>query len=144
MNFQLAVRQAQRTLHISIDDTFNTTSTLPSDLFDRITQLVFEKAIVEETVTTRNVLIDVDGILPLLQAVVDVQHNVTENEPDASPLQDDNGAQKPPADEGDEEPHGNTPPPPNPGNTNPARNNTENPTGGPRPGGPSPDHSLKQ
>lgn len=125
-------------LHISIDDTFNTTSSLPSDLFDRITQLVFEKAIVEETITTRNVLTDVDGILPLLQAVVDVQHNVPENEPDASPLQDDNGAQEPPANEGDEEPHGNTPPPPNPGNTNPARNNTENPTGGPRPGGPSP------
>ena len=125
-------------LHISIDDTFNTTSSLPDDLFDRITQLVFEKAIVEETVTTRNVLTDVDGILPLLQAVVDVQHNAPEDEPNASPLQDDNGAQEPPADEGDEEPHGNTPPPPDHGNTNPAGNNTENPTGGPRPGGPSP------
>lgn len=125
-------------LHISIDDTFNTTSSLPDDLFDRITQLVFEKAIVEETVTTRNVLTDVDGILPLLQAVVDVQHNAPEDEPNASPLQDDNGAQEPPADEGDEESHGNTPPPPDHGNTNPAGNNTENPTGGPRPGGPSP------
>lgn len=125
-------------LHISIDDTFNTTSSLPDDLFDRITQLVFEKAIVEETVTTRNVLTDVDGILPLLQAVVDVQHNAPEDEPNVSPLQDDNGAQEPPADEDDEEPHGNTPPPPDHGNTNPAGNNTENPTGGPRPGGPSP------
>ena len=125
-------------LHISIDDTFNTISSLPADLFDRITQLVFEKAIVDETVTTRNVLTDVDGILPLLQAVVDIQHNETEDEPDASPLQDDNGTQEPPADDGDEEPHGNTSPPPNPGNTNPAGNNTENPTGGPRPGGPSP------
>ena len=125
-------------LHISIDDTFSTTSSLPDDLFDRITQLLFEKAIVEETVTTRNVLTDVDGILPLLQAVVDVQHNAPEDEPNVSPLQDDNGAQEPPADEDDEEPHGNTPPPPDHGNTNPAGNNTENPTGGPRPGGPSP------
>lgn len=125
-------------LCISIDDTFNTISSLPVDLFDRITQLVFEKAIVEEIVTTRNVLTDVDGIIPLLQAVVDAQHNVPEDELNASPLQDDNGAQEPPADEGDEEPHGNTPPPPDHGNTNPAGNNTQNPTGGPRPGGPSP------
>lgn len=125
-------------LRISIDDTFNTISSLPVDLFDRITQLVFEKAIVKETVTTRNVLTDVDGILPLLQTAVDAQHNVSEDESNTSPLQDDNGAQEPPADEGDEEQHGNTPPPPDHGNTNPSGNNTQNPTGGPRPGGPSP------
>ena len=100
--------------------------------------MVFEKAIVEETVTTRNVLTDVDGSLPLLQAAVHAQHNVSEDESNTSPLQDDNGAQEPPADEGDKEQHGNTSPPPDHGNTNPSGNNTQNPTGGPRPGGPSP------
>ena len=87
-------------LGISFDDTFNTISSLPADLFDRITQLVFEKAIVEETVTTRNVLTDVEGIHSLLQAVVDAENNAPEDDPDTPPPQDENGTEEPPADEG--------------------------------------------
>ena len=78
---------------ISFDDTFNTISSLPADLFDRITQLVFEKAIVEETVTTRNVLTDVEGIHSLLQAVVDAENNAPEDDPDTPPPQDENGTE---------------------------------------------------
>ena len=118
-------------LGVSFDDTLNTTSSLPSDLFDRIAQLVFEKAIVEETVTTRNVLTDVEGILPLLQAVVDAENNVPEDDSDVQPPQDENGTQEPPTDEGDA-------PPPAHGNDNPAGDGTGTTTGGPRPGGPSP------
>lgn len=125
-------------LCLSIDDTFNTVSSLPTDLFDKITQLVFEKAIVEETVTTRNLLTDVEGILPLLQAVVDSRHDIPEGEPDALPPQEDNGVPDPPADEGNGETHSNTSPSPDHGNANPVGDNTENPAGGPRPGGPSP------
>jgi hypothetical protein len=58
-------------LKISYDDIFNTVSELPSELFEQITQLVFEKAIVEEKITTRNVLSDVEGIQPLLQEVIE-------------------------------------------------------------------------
>ena len=125
-------------LGISFDDTFNTISSLPADLFDRITQLVFEKAIVEETVTTRNVLTDVEGIHSLLQAVVDAENNAPEDDPDTPPPQDENGTEEPPADEGGGHPHGDTPPPADHGNDNPAGNSTGNTTGGPRPGGPSP------
>lgn len=58
-------------LQISYDDTLNTVSSLSPALFEQITQLVFERTIVQEAVTTRNVLTDVEGIMPLLQAVVD-------------------------------------------------------------------------
>lgn len=54
-------------LKISNDDEFNTVSALDNDLFNQIVQLVFRSAIVTETVTTRNVLTDVEGILPLLE-----------------------------------------------------------------------------
>lgn len=56
-------------LKISNDDTYNTVSALEATLFEQITQLVFEKAIVTEKVNTRNVLTDVEGILPLLRVV---------------------------------------------------------------------------
>lgn len=42
-------------------------SALDNDLFNQIVQLVFRSAIVTETVTTRNVLTDVEGILPFLE-----------------------------------------------------------------------------
>lgn len=125
-------------LGLSFDDTFNTTSSLSSDLFEQIAQLVFEKAIVEETVTTRNVLTDVDGIIPLLQAVVDTENNTPENDADVPPPQGENDTQVPPADEGYGHPHGDTLPPTSHGNGNPAEANTGNTTGGPLPGGPSP------
>lgn len=140
-------------LGLSYDDTFNTTSSLPSDLFEQIAQLVFEKAIVEETVTTRNVLTDVDGIIPLLQAVVDFEKHTPEDDTDVPPPQDENDTRESPFNEGDEHPHGDppvptnegeghphgdVPPPTDHGNTNPVGDNTGNATGGPRPGGPSP------
>lgn len=124
-------------LGLAVDDTFNTTSSLPSDLFEQITQLVFEKAIVEETVTTRNVLTDVAGIIPLLQSVVDAENNTPEDGADVPPPQDENGTEAPPANEGVGHPYGDTPPT-DQGNGTPAGNHTGNTTGGPRPGGPSP------
>lgn len=125
-------------LSISFDDTFNTISSLPSDLFNQITQLVFEKAIVEESVTTRNILTDVEGILPLLQAVVDVKNRTPEDEPAVPLPKDEKGAGNPHQGEEGGRPHGDTRPPANHENGNLARNNTGNTTGGPRPGGPSP------
>lgn len=125
-------------LGLSSDDTFNTTSSLPPDLFEQITQLVFEKAIVEETVTTRNVLTDVEGISSLLQAVVDAENNPSEDDADVPPPQDENRTDEPLIGEGDGHSHGDTPPPTDHGNGNPAGNNTGNTTGGPPPGGPSP------
>lgn len=68
-------------LRISYDDTFNTVSSLPPILFEQITQLVFERTIVQEAVTTRNVLTEVEGILPLLRAVVDFATDKDGNEP---------------------------------------------------------------
>lgn len=125
-------------LGISFDDTYNTISSLSSGLFEQITQLVFEKAIVEETVTTRNVLTDVEGIIPLLQAVVDAGNKTAEDAADAPPPQENNGTEEPPTRDG--RPQGNTLPPADPGNDegNPAGNNTGSTAGGPRPGGPSP------
>ncbi len=57
-------------LKITYDDTNSVSSALPAGLFEQIAELVFEKTIVQETITTRNVLTDVDGIDPLLQRVV--------------------------------------------------------------------------
>ena len=92
----------------------------------------------EETVTTRNVLTDVEGIHSLLQAVVDAENNAPEDDPDTPPPQDENGTEEPPADEGGGHPPGDTPPPADHGKDTPAGNSTGNTTGGPRPGGPSP------
>ncbi len=58
-------------LKISYDEMLNTVSALDESLFNRIVQLVFEKAIVTEEINTRNVLTDVKGIFPLLQEVAD-------------------------------------------------------------------------
>ena len=92
----------------------------------------------EETVTTRNVLTDLEGIDSLLQSVVDAENIAPEDDRDTPPPQDENGTEEPPADEGGGHPHGDTPPPADHGNDNPAGNSTGNTTGGPRPGGPSP------
>lgn len=77
-------------LKISYDDTQNTVSGLADDLFEKITQLVFEQAIVNEQVNTRNVLTDVNGILPLLNAVAGNigEENTTANQ--TSPSNADN------------------------------------------------------
>lgn len=95
-------------LKLSYDETYNTISALPQNLFEQITQLVFEKAIVQETITTRNVLTDVEGIVPLLQLVESIETGVPNP-----------GAETPPADTG-------TPPPNNGGVPTPTPNTTPN------------------
>ncbi len=123
-------------LRLSYDATFNTTSSLPANLFEQITQLVFEKAIVEETVTTRNVLTGVEGITPLLQAVVEAEDD---NPGDSNaPPPDESGIPAPPADGGNGQPHGDSPSPGNNGHANPAGNNPGNVSGSSRPGGSRP------
>jgi len=67
-------------LKLSVDEKFNTSSLLPATLFNQITELVFEKTIVEETITTRNVLTDIEGIYPLLQAVDEAITNTEDND----------------------------------------------------------------
>ncbi len=124
--------------NLSFDDTFNTTSSLPSDLFEKIIQLVFEKAIVEETVTTRNVLTDVEGIIPLLQAVIDAEKSTPKDNADVPPHQGENAMQESPVSEEGGHSHSDTSSPTNYGNDNSTENNMGNTTGGPSPGGPSP------
>lgn len=60
-----------KVLRMSVSSDFVTTSSLKGDLFFRIVQLVFEEAIVKEKINTRNVLTDVDGIMPLLEEAID-------------------------------------------------------------------------
>lgn len=66
---------------------------MDKDLFEQIALLVFEKAIVQEAITTRNILTDVDGIQPLLQAVVEKKNVAT---PERSIDNSRNDTQEPP------------------------------------------------
>ena len=123
-------------LQISYDNTHNTVSSLPPTLFEQITQLVFEQTIVKEAITTRNVLTDVDGIMPLLQAVADCTNNEEENEPTPAtehasnvegfsmPETDQVGTGPAPLCDTNNEPDGNS--------------GSKDLSGGPRPGGPAP------
>ena len=79
-----------------------------------------------------------EGILPLLQAVVDTRNNVTENGSDLPYHPEENETQETPANETNGRPHGDTLPPANQRNDNPAGDSTGIITGGPHPGGPSP------
>lgn len=123
-------------LGLSFDDAFNTTSSLPHHLFEQITQLVFEKAIVEETITTRNVLTDVAGMRPLLQAVTDAV--ATEDSIDDNQPMHESGVQSPQDNEDTEYPPFTPSPPTNHDNDGGARNTSNHASGGPLPGGPSP------
>lgn len=60
----------KKVLQIYYDPCYNTVSKLPTDLFERIVQHVFEQAIVRESITTRNCLSDVPGIMPLLESAI--------------------------------------------------------------------------
>lgn len=121
-------------LKITYDEVFNTVSALDSALFEQITQLVFEKAIVEEEVNTRNVLTDVRGILPLLQIVVESIDEETPPNEETPPEQEgpstESGTQGPP--QGEAGPSEGT------GTTGNGGAQGENESGGPRPGGPPP------
>lgn len=76
-------------LKISYDALHNTVSSLPNGLFDRIAQLVFEEAIVQEQITTRNTLSDVNGIRPLLDSVVEYVSLQTEQVSETDNTQND-------------------------------------------------------
>lgn len=128
-------------LKIYYDDTFNTVSTLTSMLFENITQLVFKKSIVEERITTRHVLTDVEGIRPLLQAVIDeAAQNDGETYAGDSPAAGGNGTQEPPADEGNggHSPQGGTMGGRTGGQNGNFDGDNADGSGGPRPGGPPP------
>ena len=123
-------------LKITYDDKYNTVSDLPASLFERITQLVFEKAIVTEEINTRNILTDVDGIVPLLKQVAD---NPDEKPPSSDGTPQDNSD--------DEQPHsgtqgdtsGETSTPPDIGDSSTGDSGkTSGSSGGPMPGGPPP------
>lgn len=126
-------------LKMSFDNTHNTISDLPFALFEQITQLVFEQTIVQEAVTTRNVLTDVEGILPLLQAVVD-SATMSENEGDdtAAPTTGNStNTGETSSGEADSGGQSSTPPTP-PENGDTGNSGQEDLSGGPRPGGPAP------
>jgi hypothetical protein len=117
---------------ISYDTTYNTVSGLPPTLFEQITQLVFEKTIVQGKIITRDVLTDIEELLPLLQAAYDSTHS---DKPKDGINQTDNGSS-----------FENTPAaatsgplsPPTSGNGGAESTGQEGTSGGPKPGGPPP------
>lgn len=131
---------------ITYDDTLNTICGVDKELFEQTALLVFEKAIVQEAITTRNFLTDVEGIYPLLQSIIE-KKAVAASESGEKTNTDENGAQKPPADgnSGEQAPQsgnsGSTPPQDDTSAPGTSGNNTgdnHGPSGGPRPGGPPP------
>lgn len=131
---------------ITYDDTLNTICGVDKVLFDKIALLIFEKAIVEEAITTRNVLTDVEGIYPFLQAIVESKEATP---PEVGGANGEDGTQGPSTDDGvgAENPtqggDGEAVPPQ--GDTSGGRSggggtgdNSGEQSGGPRPGGPPP------
>ena len=66
-------------LKIDYDEQHNTISDLPNQIFEKIVELVFQDAIVNECITTRNVLSDVNGVVPLLQEIFDLEHKKSDS-----------------------------------------------------------------
>lgn len=135
-------------LKISYDETFNAISSLPDTLFEQITQLVFEQAIVQERINTRHTLSDVEGIWPLLQAVIDAARTEPEphtddndrptdhhapNNPPAQPSPAPANTSPNPSQQGSQPPQSQ--PAPSPQTGNPPRSSQP---GGPQPNGPAP------
>lgn len=128
---------------ITYDDTLNTICGVDKDLFEQIALLVFEKAIVQEAITTRNILTDVDGIYPLLQAIVEKKATVS---PGENRDNRENGAQLPINNDAGEHPQqsrdGGVSPPQTDtsgaGTGDGSADNDGGQSGGPRPGGPPP------
>jgi hypothetical protein len=54
---------------ITYDEKQNFLSSIDSKLFEKITLIAFEKAVVKEEITTRNVLTDIQEIFPLLEKI---------------------------------------------------------------------------
>lgn len=78
---------------ISYSDTLDLICGIDMALFEQIAILVFEKAVVQEEITTRDVLTSVNGILPLLQAVLKKRETPSET----TESNNKNETQEPPA-----------------------------------------------
>ncbi len=107
------------------------------DLMTEKQSATFEKAIVTEEVNTRNVITDVNGIEPLLQAVIDSTEKETTLPAETNPPDNNNDGQA------NNDTQGNTPsgtPTPPTGSNNSAENagSASGASGGPMPGGPPP------
>lgn len=130
---------------ITYDGTLNTICGVDKDLFEQVALLVFEKAIVQEAITTRNVLTDVEGIYPLLQAIIEKKAKTTP-ESEGNENTDGSGTKTPPVDNSGEQPpqngnSGATPPQDDTSGSGTSESNTgdnRGPSGGPKPGGPPP------
>jgi hypothetical protein len=70
-------------LKISHDDDYNMVSQLNKDLLSKIVQLVFYETIITEKINTRNVLNDVEGIMPFLKQAISVTEENKEDEDDS-------------------------------------------------------------
>lgn len=77
-------------LKISYSKNFDTNTKLNSELFNKITELIFEKSIVTEEVDTRDTLINVNGILPLLRSILDEPSVISVKETSTTNLSNDN------------------------------------------------------
>jgi hypothetical protein len=139
-HFHGALVRPTEILKISYDNEYNTISQLDNALFNQIVQLVFEETIITERINTRNVLTDVNGIIPLLELAVQEESNTTLNEGDLTPPDKPTGSGEKPDDNsgtrtiatvstrGTGEPTG--------GDVGGSKNGSENGTSGPAPGGP--------
>ncbi|AUS96373.1 hypothetical protein CDQ84_14400 [Clostridium thermosuccinogenes] len=85
-HFHGALVKPSEILKISYDNEHNTISQLDSALFNQIVQLVFEETIITERINTRNVLTDINGIIPLLELAVQEEPNEIANKVDPIPL----------------------------------------------------------
>lgn len=112
-------------LKMKYDEKYNTLSDLPEEVFNDIIQKVFIAAIIDETINTRNTLIDVGGIECLLECVLKNHTGNKDNDPSAD--DGDGGKDKP------HEPKGKGRP-----NRRDGESGRKNPSGGPPPGGPPP------
>jgi hypothetical protein len=123
-------------LKITYDDTLNTISSLDNGLFEQITDLVFEQTIVTEQINTRNVLTDVVGILPLLNAVTGNtdEENTSPADNPSSQGNPPNGSSNGNSSNDGSQPSGSQPSDSQPSGSQP---NGQQP-GGPQPGGPPP------
>jgi hypothetical protein len=110
---------------IIYDDKFNTSSSLDNTIFNKIVQISFEKAIVTEQVNTRNVLTDIDSIMPLLEKL-EKKRNALETNNNEPREEEGNDNAKDPAAEYPVEP-----------SQIPQGGGSSSP-GGPKPGGPVP------
>lgn len=122
-------------LQIYHDENYNTLSRLDTDLFNQIVQLIFTETTITEHINTRNVMTDVNGIMPLLEQSINSQQLDAnqEAEQEADTNQNNHPLRK---NDGSTESHGENGPSNNEQSENNDHNNEQ--SGGPVPGGPVP------